>query len=287
MTNTTPDLDSKLAHLKTILKDMGSVLVAFSGGVDSSFLLKVAIDVLGSRVAAVTASSEIRPEREGEEAQRLAEEWGVEHIIIETEELFDEEFAQNPPDRCYICKKKVFSELLELAEICELTYVVDGSNADDAGDYRPGMRASEELGVRSPLKEAGLTKADIRALSKEMGLPTWDKPASPCFATRFPYGTSLTEAELTRLKKAEALLEELGIRELRVRVHGDLARIEVARDIMTMLIDKEVAEEISRRFREFGFQYTTLDILGFRSGSMNETLKGRENNGKGKDQRAA
>jgi pyridinium-3,5-biscarboxylic acid mononucleotide sulfurtransferase len=279
MTNnpSTPDTKTKLNKLKSILSELGSILVAFSGGVDSSFLLKIAFDTLPSgKVAAVTATSPLRHPRELEDAERLAEALGVEHIIIETDELNNKEFAQNPPDRCFICKKMVFSELLELAQACELNVVVDGSNASDLGDYRPGMKACLELGIRSPLLEAGLTKKEIRQLSREFGLESWDRPASPCLATRFPYGTHITADQIETVRDAEDFLRELGFGELRVRAHGSVARVELSREDKELLMGEELARLVAHRFQELGFAYTALDILGYRSGNMNKTLEQEE-----------
>lgn len=269
-------LDEKLELLKDIIRKKGSAAVAFSGGVDSTFLIKVAKEVLGDKLIAVTATSSTYPERELNEAIKYAKDFGVKHIIISSEELDIEGFASNPKNRCYYCKKELFTKVKEVALENGIEYVFDGSNLDDNGDYRPGMLAAKELLVASPLKEAGLTKKDIRDLSKEYGLATWNKPAFACLSSRFPYGNKITLPKLKMIDKAEQFLLDMGIRQVRVRHHGEIARIEVAPEEREKFFNIEFMDKISSKFKEIGFIYTTLDIAGYRTGSMNEVLKEEE-----------
>ena len=262
----------KLAALKTILKEMNSAVVAYSGGVDSAFLLKAAVDELGNRVLAVTADSQTIPRAELEAATRLARLLGARHLIVNTNELSDPQFAANPPDRCYHCKKALFATLTKIAHDKQIAYVIEGSNLSDLSDYRPGMKAVDQFRVRSPLKEAGLTKDEIRFLSREAGLPTWDKPAAPCLSSRIPYGSKITEERLRRIEDAEAFLHELGFRVLRVRDHGPVARIEVPKADLPRMLTDDLSQRVGEKLRELGFQYVTVDLSGFRSGSLNEAL---------------
>ena len=266
-------LFSKLQSLEKTLIDMHSVLVAYSGGTDSTFLLKVAVNMLGDKAIGVTASSATYTPKELEEAAANAVIIGAHHIIVQTNELDNPNFASNPPDRCYYCKKELFTKLFALAEEYGLNYVIDGSNCDDEQDFRPGTGAAEEFRVKSPLRDAGFTKRDIRTLSKEMNLPTWDKPPLPCLATRFPYGSQITREKITRVACAEDFLANLGIRQLRVRDHDSIARIEVPRLNMPMFVDADICQKIIEKFKTLGYIYVTLDIQGYRMGSMNEPLK--------------
>jgi uncharacterized protein len=270
------ELHQKLEKLKEILYGCGRLAVAFSGGVDSAFLLKTAYDTLGSQCLAFTAESCIFPRRERGEAVDFCARFGIRQKIVPFRALEVEGFRQNPPDRCYLCKRRLFSILAESARNLGFSCIAEGSNMDDLGDYRPGLKAIAELGIRSPLREAGLYKSEIRALSREMGLPTWDKPSCACLASRFAYGDTITEEKLDMADRAEMFLISLGFRQQRVRIHGDTARIEVLPEQFGLVIDNR--ERIAAEFKKIGFAYTALDLLGYRTGSMNETLEKKQQN---------
>jgi uncharacterized protein len=265
-----PELLSKREHLLDILRGLKRVLVAFSGGIDSTVVAKAAHEALGDRALAVTASSPSVPRSEVEDACRLAQSIGIHHRVVETAEFDDPNYTRNDGTRCYYCKDELYTRLEELLPELDGAIVCSGANLDDQGDYRPGLTAAAEHKVRHPLQEAGCTKADVRAMALAWGLPTWDKPASPCLSSRLAPGVSVTRERTGRVEAAEAYLHSLGFRECRVRLHeGELARIEVPYSELDRFRDPGLRDDLARRFRDYGFQFVTLDLEGFRSGSLN------------------
>ena len=267
------EVEKKYSDVQTILKDMGTVALGYSGGVDSTLLLKVAADVLGSNALAMIGRSETYPTREFEEAVALAEQMKARYVVVTTEETDDLKFRENPPDRCYFCKTELFGKLQEIATREGIRWIADGTITDDVGDFRPGMRAKQEKNVRSPLLEAGFSKADVRELSKHLELATWDKPSFACLSSRFPYGTGITKDNLTRVDSAETFLRDEGFRFFRVRFHDEkTARIEVGAQEIQRLLDNSLRERLVNHLKALGFTYVTLDLQGYRTGSMNEVL---------------
>lgn len=262
----------KYEHLKDYLRKLGSVAVAFSGGVDSTFLLKTAHDVLGDKAVAITASSNLFPRRELKESSAFCKSENIRQVIFSVDELAIEGFQKNPPNRCYLCKRAIFTKLKEIAAKNHLSCVVEGSNMDDNGDYRPGMQAIAELDVKSPLRQAELYKHEIRELSKKMGLTTWSKPSFACLASRFVYGETITEDKLNMVDRAEELLRLKGFTQFRVRIHDNIARIEILPSEFDKIIIVDIRQEIVQKFKEYGFKYVSLDLQGYRTGSMNETI---------------
>ncbi len=267
------DIRIKENALTERIKAAGKLAVAFSGGVDSTYLVYKAHEILGDNAVAITVRSLVLTGEDFDWTVDLCRKTGIRHVILDVDVLGIENFADNPPDRCYYCKKTDFGSIIKAASEFGITAVADGSNVDDTGDYRPGMRAMKELGIISPLKEAGLSKSDIRMLSKEAGLPTWDKPAAACLASRFYYGEKITQEGLIRVADAERYIRDQGFKGIRVRVHGDLARIEVSSADITALASEPVRERIVSELKRLGFRYVSLDLIGYRTGSMNEVLR--------------
>lgn len=267
------ELRYKFKYLKEILSQMEGLLIAYSGGVDSTFLLKVALDVLGkNKVLAVTANSKTYPPEELELAKERAKTLGAKHLVIETQELNNPKFTSNPLNRCYYCKEELFSTLRALARGEDLIFIADGSNFDDQKDFRPGREAALKFGIRSPLKEASLTKKDIRRISRSLNLPTWNKPSQACLSSRFPYKVKITEENLIKVYEAEKYLHSLGIRQLRVRHHSEIARIEVEKEELPKFFRNGLEEKVARKFKDLGYTYITLDLEGYRSGSLNSLV---------------
>ncbi len=267
------NVQKKYDALRALLREMGSLVIGYSGGVDSTLLLRVAVDTLGTRALAMIGRSETYPTREFEEAVALAGSMGARYVVVHTEETDLVKFRENPPDRCYFCKSELFDKLAGIAAQEGIAWIADGTITDDLGDFRPGMKAKSEKNVRSPLLEAGMSKSDVRELSRELGLPTWDKPAFACLSSRFPYGTGITRENLTKIDKAESFLRDEGFRSFRVRFHDErTARIEIPAQELSRLLDEELRTRLVARFKELGFIYVTLDLQGYRTGSMNEAL---------------
>jgi uncharacterized protein len=266
-------MDTKFERLTNLLREQEGLLVAFSAGVDSTFLLKIAHMVMSEKAIALTASSPTAPPGELEAAKEFAKNLGCRHIILDSHEMANPSFAENPVNRCFFCKDELYRICRKQADQLGIATVVDGTNLDDLKDHRPGLKAAKEWGVRHPLVEAEMTKEDIRRYSRALDLPTWDKPSSPCLSSRFPYGTEITFDRLKKVAACEVFMKELRFREFRVRYHGDLARIEVSPNEIDRLFEREIRDAIVKKFKEIGFNYVSLDLQGFRSGSLNEALQ--------------
>ena len=266
-------MDAKFECLSRILREQDTLLVAFSAGVDSTFLLKAAYLALGDGAVALTASSPTAPPGELDAAKKFAASLGCRHVVLESHELANPSFAQNPVNRCFFCKDELYRICRDEANKLNIQIIVDGTNLDDLSDHRPGLQAAQEWGVRHPLVEAEMTKDDIRRYSRDLDLPTWDKPSSPCLSSRFPYGTAIDLEKLRKVGACEVFMKQLRFREFRVRYHGDLARIEVAQSEIDRMFDKATRDAIVKRFKEIGFNYVSVDLQGFRSGSLNEALQ--------------
>src|SRR5215213_9217047 len=266
------NLTAKEERLREIFRELDSVIVAYSGGVDSSYVAYVANEELGPRAVCITGQSASLPGYQRTELESVVKRFGFQHEVINTEELENPGYRANNPDRCFFCKDELYTKLESVARTRGIKSIVDGSTIDDLGDYRPGRRAASQHAVRSPLIEAGLNKSEVRELSRRATLPTWDKPASPCLSSRIAYGTTVTIERLSKVDRGEEILRELGFREFRVRHHDTLVRLEISPAEMDRVLRKEVVEQLAARFRELGFKYVTLDLQGFRSGSMNEVL---------------
>jgi len=266
-------MDAKLKHLQHTLRETDGLIVAYSAGVDSTFLLKIAHMVLGERAIALTASSPTAPPGELESAKEFAAGLGIRHLVLDSNELANPSFTQNPANRCFFCKDELYRICRDQADALGIATIADGTNLDDLRDHRPGLKAAKEWGVRHPLVETEMTKDDIRRYSRELNLPTWDKPSSPCLSSRFPYGTEIDLERLKKIGACELFLKELGFREFRVRYHGDIARIEVAQNEFQRLLEKATRDAIVQKFKQIGFLYVGLDLQGYRTGSMNEGLR--------------
>jgi len=270
-------LNAKVRQLRGLLREMKHVVVCFSGGVDSSYLLAESVRVLKDHALGLTAVSPSLAPEEGAETKRLAEILGARHLLIETREVDDPRYAANPINRCYFCKTELYGVAIEHAKRLHIPHILDGFNLDDRGDHRPGRKAAREFGVRSPLDELGFTKSDIREAARQINLPVWDKPALACLSSRFPYGTQITPEALTQVARCERVLRDLGFRVCRVRYHGPVARVEIEPEMFHRFLSPEVCKEVTKRFKEAGFSYVTLDLQGFRSGSLNEAVRLKDN----------